>query len=309
MNHTDTQYPRAAVLLSSYNGAAYIREQLDSILNQTYPNLHLYIRDDASTDETPAILAAYAAAHDNITLIPTGRNLGYPACFYALTDLALTEDYFFFSDQDDVWFPDKVERAVARLQKESPDKILAYFGGYNICDRDLNLIRRSPEVHTDFCLRTTMFEVCGLEFTMAVNRRALDFLRENKPVTANARGTWMCMLFSAFGKIICDNTPCASYRRHGSAVTSASQSGPAFWLWRIRTFFGQNAFAEYREILRDFYRVTGDRLCEADRKLLSLFCGKPWFPYVFVRVFYPRRFRRKLMDELALRAAFLLNQL
>ena len=306
---TPTSSPKAAVLLSSYNGAAYLREQLDSILVQTYDNLHLYIRDDGSTDETPQILAEYAAKNPAVTLIPSGKNLGYPACFYALTDLDIDADYFFFSDQDDVWYPDKVARAVARLECEDPDRILAYFASYNVCDEQLHFLEQSPDVRTGFCLRNTMFEVCGLEFTMAVNLRALLFLRDNKPVEASARGTWMCMLFSAFGKIVYDNTPCASYRRHGSAVTAIRMSGLRFWIWRIRNFFGNGQFKEYRVILRDFYRVTGDRLSQKDRRMLSLFCEKPWFPYVFARVFYPKRLRRKLLDELALRAVFLINQL
>ena len=300
--------PKAVVLLSTYNGERYLRAQLDSILGQTYENLELYIRDDGSKDGTVEILREYAARHKKIVLISGSGNLGYPACFYALTDMAPDADYYFFSDQDDVWFADKVERAVKRLEQEPAEEPRAYFGGYTVCNSDLQPVGSSPEVKKSPQLKDALFEVCGLEFTMAVNRAGLKLLNENKPSFAQARGTWRCMLYTAFGKVICDNTPCAYYRRHESAVTSAKQSGIGMWIWRIKTFFF-GGFAEYGEILRDFDQTMGGRLNNKERRMVHLFANGHYFPDVFVRVFYPKRLRRKLLDELALRLVFFIGKL
>ena len=105
-----------AVLMSTYNGAAFLKEQLDSILNQTYSDFVLYIRDDNSTDDTFEILSNYD--DPRIRLI-RGLNLGPAGSFFALLQEALKmqADYLFFSDQDDVWFPGKLERMLYEIKK------------------------------------------------------------------------------------------------------------------------------------------------------------------------------------------------
>ena len=140
------------VLLCTYNGAAYVRAQLQSILDQTVQDLHVVVSDDGSTDETPAIVAAIAAAHPGrITILrqdpPTGsaqrhflkllveRAYDVPGSTAttagdtapaqrdindaASADRALVRaDYIMLSDQDDVWLPDKVEKTLARMQAD-----------------------------------------------------------------------------------------------------------------------------------------------------------------------------------------------
>ena len=140
------------VLLCTYNGAAYVRAQLQSILDQTVRDLHVVVSDDGSTDETPAIVAAMAAAHPGrITILrqdpPTGsaerhflkllveRAYDVPGSTATTAgdtapaqrdindatsaDRALIRaDYIMLSDQDDVWLPDKVEKTLARMQAD-----------------------------------------------------------------------------------------------------------------------------------------------------------------------------------------------
>ena len=99
------------VLLSAYNGEAYIKEQIDSILAQTVP-VHLYVRDDGSTDGTLHVLAPYEAA-GKLTLL-RGENAGFGQSFMMLLAAAEEGDYWAFSDQDDVWEPHKMEWAVSQ---------------------------------------------------------------------------------------------------------------------------------------------------------------------------------------------------
>lgn len=298
----------AVVLLASYNGEKYIGEQLDSILRQTYPHVEIYVRDDGSTDGTREILKKYEAAHASLHVVESEENLGYPQCFYALTDLMPKGDYFFFCDQDDVWHKEKIERAVEMLEKEPEDIPAAYYAGYHICDENLNITGESPKYTRAITFKDTLFEVCGLEFTMAVNRAAMFFLKDHKPTRAKARGTWMSMLYSAFGKVICDNRPCALYRRSSSSVTSQDMSFLGLWLWRIKKFFG-GGFDSYRILLEDFYETMGSALSENDRKTLQIFAEKGYLRHVLQKVFYPARLRRKLFDEITLRFVFLIGKL
>lgn len=107
------------ILMSTYNGEAYLREQLDSILAQTFSDWRLLVRDDGSTDSTPAILAEYAERFpDRIRIVSDGlHNLGAMRSFEKLLG-GSTADYVFFADQDDVWLPEKMERMMAAIRKE-----------------------------------------------------------------------------------------------------------------------------------------------------------------------------------------------
>ena len=92
------------VLISTYNGEKYIKDQIDSILGQTYPNIRIYVRDDGSSDNTCNILKEYEKA-GKIVLF-RGDNVKWGKSFLTLLKKAETGSYWAFSDQDDVWLPD-----------------------------------------------------------------------------------------------------------------------------------------------------------------------------------------------------------
>ena len=114
------------VLMSTYNGEKYIREQLNSIINQTYPSIKILVRDDGSSDGTIEILEEYAAKYDNMAYY-AGKNLGVIQSFLQLLkDSDDSSAYYAFSDQDDVWLPEKIEKAVEMIEnnKEVEQPIL-----------------------------------------------------------------------------------------------------------------------------------------------------------------------------------------
>ncbi len=100
--------------MCTYNGEKYLREQLDSILSQTYPIKEIIIQDDVSTDSTVAICEEYAAKHDNIRLYINKENAGVNVNFRTACQRA-TADFIAISDQDDVWFPTKIEKLVSAI--------------------------------------------------------------------------------------------------------------------------------------------------------------------------------------------------
>lgn len=94
--------------MATYNGARFLDEQLQSILNQTYQNLEIIIQDDGSTDETMDLLRRYEAKDTRIQVHQNPKNLGINANFYSLIKKS-SGDYISISDQDDVWIHDKIE--------------------------------------------------------------------------------------------------------------------------------------------------------------------------------------------------------
>lgn len=105
------------ILLSTYNGEKYIAEQLESIFHQSYPNWSLLIRDDGSKDRTLEIIQSFMDKYpDKITLLSDSTNVGACKSFEKLLQYS-TSDYVMFSDQDDIWLPNKVEEAYLQISK------------------------------------------------------------------------------------------------------------------------------------------------------------------------------------------------
>lgn len=109
-----TTTPLVSVVLATYNGEKFLRQQLDSLLAQTYTNLEIVAVDDASRDGTVGILTEYAAAHPNIRVYDTENNLGYVKNFERGLRLC-TGDYIALCDQDDVWLPEKISRCLGAI--------------------------------------------------------------------------------------------------------------------------------------------------------------------------------------------------
>lgn len=124
------------VLMSTYNGEVFLKEQIDSILAQEKIDVHLTIRDDGSTDRTVEILKNYESLYPSKIRVITGENLGYKKSFFELLKLAQPDyDFYAFSDQDDIWLPEKCFKAVSVLCEKQND-IAMYVSAVKICDEN-----------------------------------------------------------------------------------------------------------------------------------------------------------------------------
>ncbi len=109
-------YRNVAILMAVYNGGPYLREQIDSIIHQSFANWTLYIQDDGSSDDTLNIVKSYS--DERIQLVDIGLSRqGAGMNFMSLLNMVDSE-YYMFCDQDDVWFPDKIEKSLTRMREE-----------------------------------------------------------------------------------------------------------------------------------------------------------------------------------------------
>ena len=106
--------PTIAVVMCTYNGERFLREQMDSILAQTYPIAEIIVQDDGSTDNTVNILRQYAERVPQMQIHVNEKNLGFNRNFHTAC-LRATADYIAISDQDDVWMPNKLERQIEAI--------------------------------------------------------------------------------------------------------------------------------------------------------------------------------------------------
>jgi glycosyltransferase involved in cell wall biosynthesis len=140
-----TLLPAVDVVLPVYNGSSHLQKTLETIEEQTYPNIHVYIVDDHSTDETPAILAHYQSRY-SVTIIRHPENRGLSAA--RNSGIASGKaDYIAILDADDLWTPNKIERQLALFQ-ESDSSLGIVSSDFQIIDE--NGVMADPTVY-DFC--------------------------------------------------------------------------------------------------------------------------------------------------------------
>ena len=124
------------ILLATYNGEKYIKEQLDSILKQTHENIKIIISDDCSNDTTVNILKEYEKKDERIELYIQEKNLGVVKNIEFLLG-KVKAPYYMLADQDDYWMPEKTEESLKKLKEKKADLV---FGDLEVVDKDLNII-------------------------------------------------------------------------------------------------------------------------------------------------------------------------
>lgn len=227
------------VLLCTYNGAAYVRAQLQSILGQTVQDLHVVVSDDGSTDETLAIVGAMAAAHPGrITILrqdpPTGSAQRH--FLKLLVERAYdVADYIMLSDQDDVWLPEKVEKTLARMQAdeaacrtagEANAPILVHCDS-RIVDRELREIAPSfvayQKMTPSRCqLQQLLVQNNVVGGALMMNRALAERITEI-PAHCVMHDQWIALVASAFGHIDFVPESLYLYRQHGDNVLGAGK--------------------------------------------------------------------------------------
>ena len=210
------------ILLATYNGEKYIREQLDSILQQTYNKINIYISDDYSTDSTPNILKEYELKYDNINVTYQEQNIGSIRNFeYLMTKVK--SQYYMLSDQDDVWYEDKVEKSLKKLKEENADLV---FTDLEVVDENLNTINKSFYTmmgkigKINKSINKKEFEYLYNSVTGCTILSKTSFIDAILPLPKNSKyvihDSWIGLITSLNGKIVFLNEPTIKYRQHGN---------------------------------------------------------------------------------------------
>lgn len=213
---------RIGVLLSAYNGEKYIAQQIESIMKQSIvKHITLLVRNDGSTDNTDLILKKLEAKYPNMIVI-NGTNIGLIASFFKLLDIAVKEynfDYYSFSDQDDYWMKDKLEKSVKFLFNEKQKDIPLLYGCRSfIVNDDLKktgFITQAKERKITFY--NTAIQNIVIGHNQVLNKELAEVLiKNNKELTkVYSQDLWITNVAAVSGKIIFDNTPHTLYRMHG----------------------------------------------------------------------------------------------
>lgn len=220
--------PPVAILMSTYNGEAYLVDQINSILNQNYQNIHLFVRDDGSTDNTMRILEEFIG-NPKISVIQSGDNLGYKNSFLMLlktvVDLKKNYQYFSFSDQDDVWLKDKILVSIKKLEKNDlPYRI--YFSGLTFVDARLNKLKIKDDSNTRTTFPAEMVRHSVSGATSVFSRDIAELAVKYKEVQRLPGGhdEFIFRLNAALeGHFFADKSNYIKFRRHDDNTSSATK--------------------------------------------------------------------------------------
>lgn len=300
---------KVIVLLSTYNGEKYVEAQIESILNQTYPNIEIYIRDDGSKDHTKDVLKKYET--NERVHIEYGENVGFIKNFFWLVKNSGEAEYYAYADQDDVWFPKKIEMAMEKLEEEKTGDIpMLYFSNYDFYDGDLNFIAHNKVVQIKPSFQNALMDCMPLGFNTVFNKKTYEMMRANIPECSCGHDWWTYMVCAGMGKVVYDKRPTVKYRRHNNNVSAGGMSFLKFQVWRFKKFFKNHYFSNIHEQLKEYERLYGSKLNEEDRKILSLFTRDGYhFVNAMKKAFHSGKYRQRTIDELMVRVLCIVGKL
>lgn len=270
-----TGRPRGvAILLGLYNGAARLEEQLDSYVAQSHADWTLIVSDDGSTDRSQDLVAAFAARHpDHKVLRREGPKMGFALNFVSLLRAAGPEAPFAaLSDQDDVWLPDKLARAVAALDTLPPGRPGLYCSRSLICNADLQQRRPSRPLTRPPGFCNALVQNIAAGNTMVLNRAALDLVQaaaaEIREIVAH--DWWVYQLVTgAGGTVLHDQEPSLLYRQHGHNLIGANDTTLAS-LFRLKLVF-EGRFRDWNSVNIAALQSSAHRLTAENRQRLARF--------------------------------------
>ena len=223
------QEKKIEILLATYNGEKYLNEQIDSIINQTYKNWKLLIRDDGSEDRTLEILKEYEKRDERISILRDNKgNLGFVKNFEELLKNS-SEEFIMFSDQDDYWLENKIEKYIGVLENLDVEKLkkpLLIHSNSFVCDEKLNILKKNfvdSKVALQYGGNGYFFAYFVQGSTTLINRKLIDLgLPFLKSVTLHDR--YFHLLVEFFGNRIFIDESLIKYRQHRNNEIGAKSS-------------------------------------------------------------------------------------
>lgn len=294
--------PKVALLLATYNGAKWIREQLNSIVSQKNVIIDVYVSDDMSNDDTIDIVNSYSNKINSLQILESTHKYGsaHKNFIRLITDVDCSKyDYVCFADQDDVWFNDKIEMGINFLTLNNASayssNVLAFWEN----GRTRIITKSQPQTEFDH-----WFESAGPGCTFILNNCLYNSLRKftidnHQMVIELFAHDWYVYAYARANgyKWVIDDSVAMLYRQHASNAQGAN--------------FGlQGIIKRYRQVSTGFYfdsLIAQLSLLDPSNKLCSTLKNKSFFGR-FQLLTQFTKFRRKLSDKFYIFVILLLSK-
>ncbi len=281
-----TKQDKVAILMAVYNGEEYLARQIDSILNQTFSDWELYLSDDLSTDRSLAVLSDYQKRFpDKIFVLENGLHYGNARDHFFHLLGQNSGRYVMFSDQDDVWLPDKICLALERMkatEEESGGNIpVLVHTDLKVTDSELHVTAESflSLMNLDYRrnkLNNLLVQNIVTGCTVMINRPLIDRVGE-PPRHALMHDGWLALIACCFGRIEFVTTPTILYRQHAANQVGAKNVGSLHYkLGQVKNWqrLKSNLNDTYAQA-DEFVRRYGQELNEEQKSLLLAYADIP----------------------------------
>lgn len=300
---------KVTVLLSTYNGSKFLLQQLNSLYEQTYPNIRILVRDDGSSDSTRSILDNEQLC-GRIDILSGHKNLGPALSFFELLhNAALTEtEYVAFCDQDDVWHPHKIEHAVSALLVVADCRPALFCSRLEIVDEQLNHIGFTATPRK-VGFGNALVENIATGCTMVLNREALELIFKHLPSKVLMHDWWCYLVLSCFGEIVFDSNANIKYRQHGNNTIGATVSMFEELKRKLHRFIysGRGLLWLQASVFLDMFENC---IPLSQRLILNKFIAAKSSLWCRVRLILSREiWRQKWFDNLILRFIIFINRI
>jgi glycosyltransferase involved in cell wall biosynthesis len=276
-----TGQDEVVILLATYNGGRFLGDQLRSFVCQRHSNWSLIVSDDGSSDNTLHLVEQFRDDVSNHVSIRQGPGLGFWRNFLSLLHRDSTGHYFAFSDQDDIWLPEKLTNAVGFLKTVDPAIPAVYFTRTQLIDDDGKVIGMSRLFCRPPAFRNALVQNIGGGNTMVMNRAAYVLLNAvPSDIEIVSHDWWIYQIVTGAGGIAkYDPEPGVQYRQHirnivGSNMGLSARFARLHALMRGRITVWNDtnvaALNRVRHLLTPDNRIVLDRFMKARRARLLL---------------------------------------
>ena len=245
------------ILMSTFNGSEYLQEQIESIFSQKRVDVKLVIRDDGSTDGTVEIIEHFQTIYPSSITLIKGTNIGWRSSFFELLSYAAVHnrnfEYIAFSDQDDIWLPEKLYQAVKCLSSlpQGPQlycsNLIYYKDGQQMGMVKKKMIDNSPKG----CLIRNYATGCTILF----NRALLMLLAKERPDHNMPHDYWAYLVATMCGSVFADDKAYILYRQHSGNQIGSQRKWSDVWKRRLNSLSSLLKSSGKETVAKDLLRL------------------------------------------------------
>ena len=300
---------KVQILLSTYNGEKYLREQLESFIQQTiFSNITVLIRDDGSNDGTINILQEYEAKYN--FLVEYGANIGTTRSYLWLLEHSNNDcEFFAFSDQDDVWLPDKLAKEVAAMKKMSDEYPRLVATQSEIVNERLQHQGFSISTAKGVSFFNAMVQNVCPGHTQLLDRKLRDIVCKTiHPEDILVVDWWVYLIAAGVGNVQILPEVTVRHRQHGNNAVGYRTSFLRRFIVRLRRLRSKTAAAMTKQLI-SFYSCYGQVIRKEYRMEIERFLGhlsslKSRIQYVMSARFY----RQSMIDTAGVKILYILGK-
>lgn len=268
-------YKKCLVLMCTYNGERYIKQQIDSIFNQRYCDINIIIYDDKSTDKTLEIINECKLEYgDRLSVIPNTENRGFANNFIDIIYDNKDRDFDFFalSDQDDFWKPEKVSKAIQLLDDSKPS---LYCSSLLLVDKNLEPIKLFDHRFNRINQYNASIQNVCTGCTVVFNKKFTELLNKPKP-QIYLHDYWLFLIAYYVGNFVYDENSYIMYRQHDNnqiGQTKKKKSIVKKIKAAIFEVFKRNIYSHIN-MLNQFIEYYGDEISDETLRILKFVTSK-----------------------------------